>query len=282
MKEARQIKEIIHGSAGRDGAGVNLQRVFSHSKTKELDPFLMLDAFDSKNPDDYTKGFPWHPHRGIETVTYLISGKIEHGDSMGNTGTIDEGCCQWMSAGSGIIHQEMPKASDHMLGVQLWVNLPAKLKMSDPAYRDIRKKDVVVVKEDNATVKIIAGEYKGSSGPVTGIAVGPTFLDIEVDPESEFVLDTRSSDTLFTYIMYGKGKFCGNDEEYGKGSGILYTEGDFIKIATGMESIRVLAFSGQKLNEPIAWSGPIVMNTQEELDLAFKELGEGTFIKHKQ
>lgn len=281
MSVERKIQEIIYGHDGRDGAGVNLKRVFSRSTVKELDPFLLLDAFDSTNPDDYIKGFPWHPHRGIETVTYLIKGKIEHGDSLGNSGSIDEGCCQWMSAGSGIIHQEMPQPSDRMLGVQLWVNLPAEKKMSHPAYRDIRKSDVVLARDDEvAEVRVIAGSYNGKKGPVGDIAVAPRFLDVVLHPGKEFVLETEPQDTVFAFIIDGEGIFEG--ELHPKRTGFLYGQGERITFCTGPKEARILVFSGKKLKEPVAWGGPIVMNSDEELELAFKELDEGSFIKHKK
>jgi hypothetical protein len=280
MTVERKVKEIIYGHDGRDGAGVNLKRVFSRSTVEDLDPFLLLDAFDSTDPNDYIKGFPWHPHRGIETVTYLLEGKIEHGDSLGNSGTIDEGCCQWMSAGSGIIHQEMPQASERMLGVQLWVNLPAEKKMSHPAYRDIRKADVVLARDDDvAQVRVIAGSYGEKKGPVGDIAVAPGFLDILLYPGKEFSVETEHEDTVFAFIIDGEGIFEG--ELHPKRTGFLYEDGDQITFSAGSHEARVLVFSGKKLKEPVAWGGPIVMNTQEELERAFKELDEGTFIKHK-
>ncbi|SHE97682.1 pirin family protein [Alkalibacter saccharofermentans] len=280
MTVERKVKEIIYGHDGRDGAGVNLKRVFSRATVEDLDPFLLLDAFDSTDPNDYIKGFPWHPHRGIETVTYLLEGKIEHGDSLGNSGTIDEGCCQWMSAGSGIIHQEMPQASERMLGVQLWVNLPAEKKMSHPAYRDIRKPDVVLARDDDvAQVRVIAGSYGGKKGPVGDIAVAPGFLDILLYPGKEFAVETEHEDTVFAFIIDGEGIFEG--ELHSKRTGLLYEDGDQITFSAGSQEARVLVFSGKKLKEPVAWGGPIVMNTQEELERAFKELDQGTFIKHK-
>lgn len=275
----RKIQEVIRGRDSRDGAGVQLRRMFAHGQVENLDPFLMLDSFDSTEPDDYTKGFPWHPHRGIETVTYLLEGLIEHGDSLGNEGAIEEGCCQWMSAGSGIIHQEMPKASPRMLGVQLWVNLPAKEKMSHPAYRDIQKSDVLLARDDEEVqVRVVAGEYNGKKGPVSGIAVAPVFLDVTVHPEKTFRLDTPREHTAFVFLIDGNGVFEGN--HYDKRVGFLYTDGETLTFQGGDLGARALVFLGKKLKEPVAWGGPIVMNTQEELKLAFQELEEGTFIKH--
>ena len=270
----------MEGRDSTDGAGVHLRRVFSHGEVAHLDPFLLLDSFDSTDPKDYIKGFPWHPHRGIETVTYLIEGTIDHGDSLGNQGSIDEGCCQWMSAGNGIIHQEMPQASNRMLGVQLWVNLPASQKMSEPAYRDVRKEDVKLARDDaTAQVRVIAGSYNGVRGPVGDIAVAPLFLDVLVKPGKTFDLETPAEHTVFAFLIDGKGEFDG--QVYPKRTGFLYEDGDMITIEAPEEAARVLIFAGKKLKEPVAWGGPIVMNTQEELQQAFRELDEGTFIRHK-
>lgn len=275
----RKIREIIRGKDSRDGAGVRLRRMFAHGQVENLDPFLMLDSFDSTDPNDYIKGFPWHPHRGIETVTYLLEGRIEHGDSLGNQGTIEEGCCQWMSAGSGIIHQEMPVASPRMLGVQLWVNLPAKEKMSHPAYRDIQKQDVILARDDeDVQVRVVAGEYFGKKGPVGDLAVAPVFLDVTVYPEKTFVLDTPAEHTAFVFLIDGNGIF--EEKIYDKRIGFLYTDGDALSFQGGSLGARALVFLGKKLKEPVAWGGPIVMNTQDELNRAFRELEEGTFIKH--
>lgn len=276
----KRIDRYFDGQKSRDGAGVNLYRTFGYYQIPDFDPFLMMDFFDSTNPDDYIKGFPWHPHRGIETVTYLISGKIEHADSIGNEGVINDGDCQWMTAGSGILHQEMPKASPRMLGVQLWLNLPEKDKMTEPKYRDIRKEMIPVYKDDKEVVHIIAGEYKGLVGPINGIETEPTFLDIELSPNEEFVYNVDPSLKCFAFLVEGEVNFNVEKEEIvSSPKGVLYGEGDIIRINTKDKSGRFFLLTGKPLNEPIAWGGPIVMNTKEELQLAFKELDEGTFIK---
>lgn len=275
----RKVIKTVTGSHQIDGAGVHLVRVIGYNDVKDFDPFLMLDAFDSKNPKDYTKGFPWHPHRGIETFTYLIKGRIEHGDSLGNKGIIGDGDSQWMTAGSGIMHQEMPKATEHMLGFQLWINLPKNEKMVKPHYFDIRSDMVKVVTEKNDTVRIVAGEYNGQSGP-KGKFVDITLLDIEVKPGESFQMQTNKENNLFVYIIEGSGKF-GNDTELEipHHTAALFDKGDDFYMKAGKEGIRFALFSGKPLKEPIAWGGPIVMNTREELNQAFLELEEGTFIK---
>jgi len=276
----RTIKKIITGKEAIDGAGVRLVRIFGYSDTKDFDPFLMLDAFDSRNPDDYSKGFPWHPHRGIETITYLISGDIEHGDSLGNKGSILDGECQWMTAGSGIIHQEMPKPSNRMLGVQLWLNLPSQDKMVAPKYNGIVKEDIPVSDEGDRKIHIIAGTYKGKPGAVEGDYVKLLYLDVEVNPGSEWSLDTEKDATLFIYIFQGAGSFDPARGEFiSEKHAILFSEGNKFMVKASDKGIRFLLISGKPLREPIAWGGPIVMNTQEELDLAFKELEQNKFIK---
>lgn len=277
----RKIKRYFDGAPSRDGAGVKLNRIFGYHEIPDFDPFLLLDFFDSINPDDYIKGFPWHPHRGIETVTYLISGKIEHEDSIGNKGVINGGDCQWMTAGSGILHQEMPKASPLMLGVQLWINLPKDHKMTKPNYGDITKDIVPMYVEDKMKVHIIAGEYKDISGPVpSGKDVEPIFFDVELNPNSEFIFNLNPTFNAFAFLIRGEANFNVEKEEivsYPKG--VLYEKGDTIRINTKENSARFLLLAGKKLNEPIAWGGPIVMNTKEELNLAFGELRENKFIK---
>lgn len=207
MSRIRKISKIVTGRAAVDGAGVKLVRVLGHRDVEDFDPFLLLDAFDSTDPEDYVKGFPWHPHRGIETVTYLVSGIIEHGDSLGNKGEILDGDCQWMTAGSGIIHQEMPKPAERMLGVQLWLNLPAKDKMTDPRYGDIRSENVPIVTEEGARIKVIAGSYKESAGAFEGRYVKATYLDVWVDAGKEWLYESESRTTLFIYILQGSGSF---------------------------------------------------------------------------
>lgn len=273
----RKVAETVTGRATVDGAGVHLTRVLSRRTAEKFDPFLMLDAFDSTNPDDYTKGFPLHPHRGIETVTYLIEGEIEHMDSIGNKGVITSGSCQWMTAGRGILHQEMPKASPRMLGLQLWVNLSKKNKMTEPAYRDITPELVTKVSEDSADVAIVAGEYNGHHGGIKGEHLAVTFLDITLKPGKTWVLDTNAEDNVVVYTILGKCSFGGSDE-YAAKQAILFTEGNKLKVSTD-DGARFVVFYGKPLKEPITWGGPIVMNTEEELQQAFDELEKGTFIK---
>jgi redox-sensitive bicupin YhaK (pirin superfamily) len=280
MSDIRAIRKVVTGQHTMDGAGVKLVRVIGHSDTKEFDPFLMLDAFDSVNPDDYIKGFPWHPHRGIETITYLIQGDIEHGDSLGNKGSILNGECQWMTAGSGIIHQEMPKPSNRMLGVQLWLNLPAKDKMVTPQYHGITKRDIPLIDEGDKKIRIIAGNYLGNAGAVEGDYIKPVYLDVEMYPGAEWFLDTDRESTLFVYILQGEGDFGPvSNVMIAEKQAVLFDEGLKFRVKAGEKGIQFLLMSGQPLREPIAWGGPIVMNTKEELNLAFKELEENTFIK---
>ena len=279
MNSLRTIRKIVTGTHTMDGAGVKLVRVIGYNDTKEFDPFLMLDAFDSVNPEDYVKGFPWHPHRGIETITYLIRGDIEHGDSLGNKGSILDGECQWMTAGSGILHQEMPKASERMLGTQLWLNLPAKDKMVPPKYNDIVRKDVPLIDEGNRKIRILSGEYKGTRGAFQGDYVKPLYFDVEMAPGAEWTLDTDPEATLFVYIVQGAGSFGPGDTSIAAKHAVLFTEGEQFRAVASAEGMRFLLMSGKPLGEPVAWGGPIVMNTKEELDLAFRELRENTFIK---
>jgi len=285
MSQLREIKKIVSGQRAVDGAGVRLVRVLGYNDTKDFDPFLMLDAFDSTNPDDYTKGFPWHPHRGIETITYLIKGDIEHGDSLGNRGSILDGDCQWMTAGSGIIHQEMPKASDRLLGAQLWLNLPAKDKMTDPSYGDIKCENIPVIEENGNSIHIVAGEYLGRRGAFEGKYVKATYLDVEVAAGHEWSFSNDLRDTLFIYIFAGQaifdpGKSIDNpDDLIDEKQAVLFSDGDQFWIKAADQGIRFLLLSARPLKEPIAWGGPIVMNTKEELNLAFQELDSNQFIK---
>jgi len=278
MNELRTIRKIVTGKHTVDGAGVKLVRVIGHDDIKEFDPFLMLDAFDSVDPNDYIKGFPWHPHRGIETITYLIQGDIEHGDSLGNTGRILTGECQWMTAGSGILHQEMPQASERMLGVQLWLNLPAKDKMVSPQYHGIRKEDIPVIDEGDRRVHIPAGGYEGKNGAMQGSYCKPLLLDVEVSAGAEWKLDSTENTTLFIYIFQGAGTF-GSDRLIPAKHAVLFDETGTFLVRASDEGIRFFLMAGEPLQEPIAWGGPIVMNTREELQLAFQELEEGKFIK---
>lgn len=276
----RTIREIVTGRHAVDGAGVKLVRVLGPETVKAFDPFLMLDAFDSENPDDYIRGFPWHPHRGIETITYLIQGDIEHGDSLGNKGSILDGECQWMTAGSGIIHQEMPKASKRMLGVQLWLNMPAKDKMKPPKYHGITQSDIPVIDEGTRRIHILSGNYKGTEGAMRADYIKPTYLDVELRPGAEWSIDTESDDTLFTYLLQGEGFFGGDDAELiPEKHALLFNEGRTFRVKASGKGLRFLFITGLPLHEPVAWGGPIVMNTQEELDLAFDELEKNTFIK---
>lgn len=276
----RRVKNVVTGSTQYDGAGVKLVRVIGHSTVKEFDPFLMMDAFDSTDPADYIKGFPWHPHRGIETITYLIKGDIEHGDSIGNKGSILDGCCQWMTAGSGIMHQEMPKASDRMLGVQLWLNLPQKDKMTVPQYRDITAGMIPKLEEEGAHIGVIAGEYKGIEGATKGDYVEMLYLDVKLDPGASWQVNLNPEDTVYVYILEGEGYFDTENQELRfSRSALLFDEGDELMAKAAGQGIRFLLFAAKPLHEPVAWGGPIVMNTKEELDLAFDEIRRGTFIK---
>lgn len=278
----RKIKKYFMGSLAVDGAGISLIRTFGRNEIPDFDPFLMMDFFDSKDPNDYTRGFPWHPHRGIETITYLIKGAIEHEDSLGNKGRINAGDCQWMSAGSGILHQEMPQASDEMLGVQIWLNLSKADKMSDPKYRDITKDKIPVYESDDYKVHIIAGEFEGLKGELENITTKPSFFDVELKENSVFEYNIDPNYNAYDFLVRGKANF--DEENEGMVSypnGVLFTQGDLIRVKTGNEGARFLLLTGKKLDEPVAWGGPVVMNTREELDLAFKQIREGTFIKNK-
>jgi hypothetical protein len=285
----RKLTQTVRGQNAVDGAGVHLRRVLGYRTIRDFDPFLMLDGFDSLDPDDYIKGFPWHPHRGIETVTYLLKGEIEHGDSLGNKGIIGDLQCQWMTAGSGIIHQEMPRASERMLGCQLWVNLPKKDKMTQPAYRDIKQQDVAVVTEDNATIRVLSGNYKNNPGAVKGEYIRVQYLDVNLSPGNTWSYNETSNDqTMFLYLIDGTlaaDEGLADFEE--KSCAILMTPSssdssdfDEIKVKAGPGGARFFLIAARPLQEPVAWGGPIVMNTQEELNLAFSELQSETFIKH--
>ncbi len=280
MATRRTIRKIVTGSNQMDGAGVKLVRVIGRADVQEFDPFLMLDAFDSPNPDDYIKGFPWHPHRGIETVTYLISGNIEHSDSLGNKGSIHAGCCQWMTAGSGILHQEMPQASERMLGVQLWLNLPRINKMTQPQYRDISATMIPKVRENGATVGVIAGSYGKTLGATSGDYIKALFLDVMVEPGCEWQIPTDKNATLFIYMVEGAAWFDADKQTMIEShKAVLFEAGEQLAVWATKQGARFLLFSGQPLREPIAWGGPIVMNTREELQQAFQEIDDGVFIK---
>lgn len=278
MNKGRSIRKIVTGTRAIDGAGVNLVRVIGYNDTKELDPFLMLDAFDSVDPNDYIKGFPWHPHRGIETITYLIQGTIEHGDSLGNRDSILSGECQWMTAGSGIIHQEMPQPSERMLGLQLWLNLPAKDKMAIPKYHGIRQADVPVIHDGERQIRILAGTYDGKNGAMEGEYCKALLLDVSIQAGAEWSIEIADGATLFIYIFQGAGTF-GSEQLVSAKHAVLFDEVGVFQVKAAEQGIRFFLMSGKPLKEPIAWGGPIVMNTREELQLAFQELEENKFIK---
>lgn len=284
MNEIRGIEEILKSRPTIEGAGVRLKRVFGHNEVPKLDPFLLLDHFGSDDPRDYLAGFPWHPHRGIETVTYMISGSVEHGDSIGNEGVIRSGDVQWMTAGSGIIHQEMPQRhTGLMMGFQLWVNLPAAQKMIDPKYRDVKKGEIPEVSVGRGVkVKVISGGILGTRGPVQDIVVDPEYYDVAMSPNEEFEHRIKKGYRAFAYVFEGAGSF---DPEEGRPINaekmVIFRDGDGVKIKTDDKTVRFLLVSGKPIGEPVAWQGPIVMNTREELERAFREYGDGTFIKHR-
>jgi len=282
MSDYRKIVKILQGQPTRDGAGVRLTRIFGFYEEGLLDPFLLLDFFGSDNPADFMAGFPWHPHRGMETVTYMLDGKVEHGDSMGNSGVIGKGDIQWMTAGSGIIHQEMPKSdAGRMYGFQLWVNLPASQKMIAPRYQDIPAKNVPeVVLDNNIRVKIIAGIFGGVKGPARDIIADPEYLDVEMPGNTEFIITVNPEHTAFAYVFEGKVIMDETRKDpLRSGQGALFSTGPQIKALAGENGARFILISGKPIGEPIAWRGPIVMNTEEELNVAFREFREGTFIK---
>ena len=295
----RPVKRLIKAKPTLEGAGVHLRRAFGFGSTSEFDPFLLLDDFRNDIPEDYLAGFPWHPHRGIETITYVLAGTVEHGDSMGNQGAIAAGDVQWMTAGSGIIHQEMPKGdqSGRMHGFQLWANLPAALKMTPPRYQEVKSPDIPEVQDDDGTlVRIVCGTFWGKSGPVDGIAADPIYLDVTVPAGRRKTLPVETTRHAFAYVFSGSGKFCTASgplavptEPVGwadtappaaadNRSLVVFDRGDEVAVQAGEDGIRFLLCSGQPLQEPVAWYGPIVMNTQEQLREAFKELDEGTFL----
>jgi redox-sensitive bicupin YhaK (pirin superfamily) len=286
----------MHTTPTREGAGVRLQRAFGFGDTSEFDPFLLLDDFRNDNPKDYLAGFPWHPHRGIETITYVLAGNVEHGDSLGNRGSLGAGDVQWMTAGSGILHQEMPKGDDQgrMHGFQLWANLPGALKMTKPRYQDVAGRDIPEVVDDDGTrVRVIVGDFWGKKGPVEGVAADPRYLDVSVPPGKRKQLPVERTRHAFAYVFAGSGSFrdasaplpvhnelTGRwDREAGNRSLIVFDRGDEITVQAGDEGIRFLLVSGKPLEEPVAWYGPIVMNTEEQLREAYDELRAGTFIK---
>jgi redox-sensitive bicupin YhaK (pirin superfamily) len=297
----RPIKRLIKAKPTLEGAGVHLRRAFGFGNTSDFDPFLLLDDFRNDVPDDYLAGFPWHPHRGIETITYVLAGTVEHGDSMGNRGAIGPGDLQWMTAGRGIVHQEMPKGdpAGRMHGFQLWANLPSALKMTAPRYQEIKALEIPELTEDDGTkARIICGQFWGKRGPVEGIAADPTYIDVSVPPGKRKRLRVEKSSHAFAYIFAGSGKFCNASAplavptenagwwadttpptEADNRSLVLFDTGDDVEVQAGEEGIRFLLVSGKPLQEPVAWYGPIVMNTQEQLRQAYEELQKGTFLK---
>jgi redox-sensitive bicupin YhaK (pirin superfamily) len=285
MEEIRLVKLTLKSRPTMEGAGVRLKRAFGYVDAS-LDPFLLLDDFGSDNPNDYIAGFPWHPHRGIETITYMLHGKIEHKDSLGNGGIIGAGDVQWMTAGSGIVHQEMPQkveGDNYMAGLQLWANLPASHKMMDPRYRDITDEDIPEVTLQNGIkIKIICGEVNGVNGPVEDIITEPEYLDVTIPPNATFEHYIENEHNAFAYVLEGEAFFDDKkDKLVDKGNLVIYRHGDKTYISTLEKPVRFLLISGKPINEPVAWRGPIVMNSEEELRVAFDEYQKGTFIKHK-
>lgn len=282
--EYRKIRKIVTGMPAVDGAGVHLVRVLGHRDVEEFDPFLLLDAFDSTNSEDYLKGFPWHPHRGIETVTFLVTGNIEHGDSLGNKGSILDGGCQWMTAGSGIIHQEMPQAVPRMLGLQLWINMPAAQKMTEPKYGDLPREKIPIAQEPGARIAIVGGAFRGHPGAKKGESVDATLLDIALESGASIEIPLPPGDNTFVYILDGSVSFDAPEALafQDRKRAVLLSGGDAVRLAAAPSApARCILCSGAPLGEPIAWGGPIVMNTQAELQEAFRELDEGTFIHRR-
>ncbi len=298
----RPVKSIIESEPTIEGAGVRLRRAFGFGATEEFDPFLLFDDFRNENPEDYLAGFPWHPHRGIETITYVLAGEVSHGDSLGNRGTLGAGDVQWMTSGRGILHQEMPRgdAKGRMHGFQLWANLPSSLKMTTPRYQDVTARDIPEVTDDDGTiVRVVCGNFWGKSGPVDGIAANPRYLDVWVPPGKRKKLPVETNQHAFAYVFEGSGSFrdasnpqpvrtdrVGSPEgevlEFaGNRSLVLFDNGDEVTVQAGDKGVRFLLVSGQPLGEPVAWRGPIVMNTEAELRQAWAELRDGTFIKDR-
>ena len=300
MRRMRKIRREFKAKPTLEGAGVHLKRGFGFSEVPLFDPFLLLDDFRSDDPEQYLKGFPWHPHRGIETITYVLAGEVEHGDSLHNHGVIGSGDVQWMTAGSGIIHQEMPKGDENgrMHGFQLWANLPSGEKMMDPRYRDVKSTQIPRVDLPGGTVvKVIAGEISGTKGPVRDVVIDPEYIDVTVPAKSEFTHAITRGHSAFAYVIEGSGIFCGGQEPFshdvvgsgrfdddpgpsvGNGTVVLFEDGDEITVEADGNGMRFLLVSGRPLGEPVAWRGPVVMNTREELRTAFEEYEQGTFIK---
>src|SRR6185295_16533767 len=298
----RPIKRVIQPRPTLEGAGVHLRRGFGFGDPKEFDPFLLFDDFRNDNPDEYLAGFPWHPHRGIETITYVLAGAVDHGDSLGNRGTLKGGDVQWMTAGSGILHQEMPKGDEQgrMHGFQLWANLPSSLKMTTPRYQDVSGADVPEVIDDDGTrVRVVCGEFWGKRGPVDGIAADPRYLDVSIPPGRRKTLPVETSRHAFAYVFAGSGSFrnasdprqvrtdrvggatASPADEVGNRSLVIFDHGEEVTVQAGEMGMRFLLVSGKPIEEPVAWYGPIVMNTQAELRQAISELNQGTFIKQR-
>jgi quercetin 2,3-dioxygenase len=296
----RPVKTITQAAPAIEGAGVHLRRAFGFGNTTDFDPFLLLDDFRNDRPNDYLAGFPWHPHRGIETITYVLAGTVDHGDSLGNRGSLGAGDVQWMTAGRGILHQEMPKgdAGGRMHGFQLWANLPASLKMTAPRYQDIAAADIPEVTDDDGTkVRVICGDFWGQSGPVKGVAADPRYVDVSVPPNRTKRLVVETDRHAFAYVFAGSGTFRDasgpravrnelaeevgviDDGRAGNRSLVLFDRGDEVVVRAGEEGIRFLLVSGKPIDEPVAWYGPIVMNTERELEQAYSELKNGTFIR---
>ncbi len=300
----RPVKSVTESKPTVEGAGVHLRRAFGFGDTTEYDPFLLFDDFRNDRPKDYLAGFPWHPHRGIETITYVLAGTVNHGDSLGNQGSLGAGDVQWMTAGSGILHQEMPQGdpAGRMHGFQLWANLPSSLKMTTPRYQDVTAGDIPEVVDDDGTrVRVVCGTFWGKTGPVDGVAADPRYLDVWVPPGVKKTLPVESSRHAFAYVFDGSGRFrdastpspvlieqVGSDpdappvpDETGDRSLVLFDSGDEVTVQAGEQGLRFLLVSGTPLEEPVAWYGPIVMNTEQQLRQAYAELREGTFIKRR-
>ncbi len=297
----RPVKSIVTSTPTIEGAGVKLNRAFGFGKTSEFDPFLLLDDFRNDRPDDYRAGFPWHPHRGIETITYVLAGSVEHGDSLGNRGNLEAGDVQWMTAGRGILHQEMPQgdAAGRMHGFQLWANLPSSLKMTAPRYQDVKGAEIPEIVDDDGTrVRVVCGDFCGRRGPIEGVAADPRYLDVAVPPGKRKTLPVEVERHAFAYVFEGSGNFRAASapfgvltektdganetltrEQTGNRSLVLFDRGDEVTVQAGEQGIRFLLVSGKPIEEPVAWHGPIVMNTQAELQQAFAELRGGTFIR---
>src|SRR3989440_3525771 len=298
----RAVKSISQSQPTLEGAGVRLRRAFGFGKTSEFDPFLLLDDFRNEHPEDYLAGFPWHPHRGIETITYVLSGTVQHGDSLGNRGALGAGDVQWVTAGGGILHQEMPQGDERgrMHGFELWATLPSALKMTAPRYQDIPAREIPEVIDDDGTrVRVITGDFWGKRGPVDGIAADPRYLDVSVPPGKRKTLKVETDRHAFAYVFEGSGTFADASQPFGvltekatadgdtlvrertgNRSLVVFDSGDEVTVQAGDDGIRFLLISGKPIEEPVAWYGPIVMNTQAELQQAVAELRNGTFIKH--